>query len=442
MPPSASSWMTETKSIWLKAIQAGLDAKKSQYLHEANQCEEYYGKDQKEIYTSEFTEGIGLFAQKGMDSAGIDGNAPRAPRFRVRDNAAAKAVQIFVPMFLQGEMVATVAPNKPFVPPPQLFGVQGDPNQPLPVPPPNAPPEIMQQYVQQEMARQQYAMASQQSELEYLDRQYRASIIQEYLNYSIKETGLESEARPALRDAIVRGLGAMIIESVPQANGTGNLICANYLDDDHIVIDPDAKRMKDAKWYAILCEHNIWEVAAQYQAYGIRESDLRATSISAVGDITTRHHPATADYRKNLFRYWKIYSRCGIGARLKLESERDPMLNQIDQTLGDFCYIVVGEGCDYPLNLTPAIEDAVLQSQQIAPLQVVTSWPVPWYFDKDEPCPFAPCSFHERKGSPWPKSHLSFALGYLNFMAWILSFVADKAYRDSRGFYAIDSSCV
>jgi hypothetical protein len=439
MPPSANSYQVDIKQTWINALNRAIQAKQQDYLPEAEMLEEYYGKDQKNIYTSQYATDIGLFPDRVVTGEGIDGNAPRAPRFRVRDNAAAKCVQIFVPMFLQGELACTVKANKPFTPPPQLFGIQGDPNQPQPVPPPGNQQAVMA-YVQQEQARQQYFMAVQSSQDEYVARQYRASIMESFLNYSIKEIGLKEEARPPLRDCLVRGLGSMITEMVDLPNGSGKLVADTYLDDDRIVIDPNARRLKDAKWVAILCEDAVWKVAQDYAAYGITESMLRPSAVSTVGDATTKHHRAWDDCRKDVFRYWKIYSRCGLGARLKPEAERDEQLNKLDSILGDYCYIVVADGCDYPLNLTPTIEQMAMQSQGLAPFQVVTSWPVPFYYDKDDPWPFTSLWFHERKGSPWPKAHLSFALGYLNFMAWILGFVAEKAYRDSRGVWIVDST--
>lgn len=437
MPPQ-SGYQLAIKRLWLDAIQCGVDAKTSQYTVEAEQCEMFYGNNQKDIYSAQFTADVGMVPE-GMGIAGVDGNTPRAPIFNVRDNAAAQAVQILVPMFLQGELLALVKPNKPFTPPPQLFGVQGDPNQPQPIPPPNDP-QAMQQFIQQEMARQQYFMATQQSDMEYADRTYRSGIIEACVNYILKECNLKEEARPALRDMIVRGLGALQTEMIDMPNGTGQLAGATYMDDDRIVIDPDAKRMKDAQWVAILCEHPVWEVARQYQPYGVTEDDLNASSISAVGDRLTRYHLDNEPRKRNVFRYWKVYSRCGIGARLKPKAERDPMLDQLDQAVGDFCYIVVAEGCDFPLNVTPTIEQMALQTGTIQPFQVVTSWPCPFFYDMDDPWPFTVGYFHERKGSAWPKSHLSFAIGYLNFMAWILGFLAESAYRNSRGVWILDET--
>lgn len=438
MPPTAG-YQTDLKQTWLKAINSAIDAKKRQYLVEADMCEQYYGEDQKNIYQASYTQDIGMFPETLSSGEGIDGNAPRAPKFRVRDNAAARCVQIFVPMFIQGEIACTVKANKPFVPPPQLFGIVGDPNIPQPLPPAGNQQAIFQ-YVQQEQLRQQYFMAVQQSQDEQVQREYRASIMESFLNYSVKEIGLKKEVRPVLRDSLVRGLGAMITEMQDLPNGTGKIVVDTYLDDDRIVFDPDAKRLKDAKWVAIRCEGAPWEVAAFYSAYGVTEEQLRPTSTSVVGDATTRHHQNWDIGKRNIFAYWKIYSRCGLGARLKPFAERDKKLNDLDQILGDFCYIVVGDGCDFPLNLTPLVENMAMESKSLAPFQVVTSWPVPFYYDKDDPWPFTSLFFHERKGSAWPKAHLSFALGYLNFMAWILGFVAEKAHRDSRGVWIVDST--
>jgi hypothetical protein len=440
MPPQ-SGYQLDIKRTWLDAIQAGIDFKLREYTAEAEQCETFYGKDQKNLYSAEFTADVGIVPSglQGMTSGGVDGNIPRTPIFNVRDNAAAQAVQILVPMFLHGEMVASVKPNKPFTPPPQLFGVQGDPNQPQPIPPPNNP-QAIQQYIQQEMARQQFFMATQQSEMEFADRTYRSGIIEATINYILKECNLKEEARPALRDMIVRGMGLLHTEMVDMPNGTGRLAGASYMDDDRIVIDPDAKRIRDAKWVAILCEHDVWEVAKQYQAYGVKEEDLNASNVSTVGDRLTRHQYDSSPRKNNVFRYWKVFSRCGIGARLKPKSERSEIFSMIDESLGDYCYIVVAEGCDFPLNLTPEIEQMAMQTGGIQPYQVVTSWPCPFFYDNDDPWPFTAGWFHERKGSPWPKSHLSFSLGYLNFMAWILGFLAEGAYRNSRGAWIMDET--
>lgn len=439
MNPPTAPYQTELKQDWLKTIQAGLEVKRRHYLQEAEQCEQYYDREQKEIWTSQFTRDLGFFGESHLEGAGMDGNPPRAPIFRVRDNAAAKAVQILVPFFLSGEIVSTVKPHKPFLPPPLAFGFIGDINTPQATPPRNAPLPILQQWAQQQQAAQQFMQAAQQVQMEYQMRVFRGSVIEYLLNYSIKEMSVKDEARTCLRDTLVRGLGALHTEMCTMSNG-GRLIADNYLSDDRIVVDPDCKRIKEAKWVAILCEHPTWEVAQMYGAYGITEDMLKPTGLSLVADVTTDYHPSYDPGKQNLFRYWKIYSRCGIGARLKSFSDRSPMLSQLDNALGDYCYLVVSEGCDYPLNLTPQIEQMALQMGGVQSFQIATSWPVPFYNDLDDPWPFTSCWFHERKDSPWPKSHLSFAIGYLNFMAWILGFMAEKAYRDARGVWAIDSS--
>lgn len=435
MPPTAG-YHNDIIQTWIQAIRCGIEAKEKQYLPEAEMCETFYGGDQKGIYSSEFTSDIGITNTTPGKTSGIDGNTPRRPMFNVRDNAAAKAVQIFTPMFLNGELQVSVDANKPFIPPPQLFGVIGDPNQPQPLPPENDP-QALQNYVQQEMARQQYFAATQQAEIEYLDRTYRSSIIESTLNYLNKELNIKEEARPAIRDWIVRGMGFMHTEMMPMPNGTGNLPSAVYMDDDRIVIDPDARRLRDAKWVAIKCQHQPWEVARLYSAYGITERDLKPMSASYVGNRISE--TGGLGKENNVFTYWKVFSRCGIGARLKPINSRDPVFDQLDQALGDYCYLVISEGCPYPLNLTPYVEDMALKSGGLGAFQVVTSWPCPFYHDPDDPWPFTAGWFHDRKGSAWPKSHLSFAIGYLNFMAWILGFVAEKAYRDSRGVWIVDA---
>lgn len=439
MPPT-HGLMAEVKRVWLNAIQAGERAK-DRYVREANACERFYSTDQGELYTADFAKQIGLLPENAPFSAGVgvDGNAPRVPTFRIRDNAAAKAVQIFTPFCFSGEIVTTVKPNKPFLPPPAAWGIVGDVNTPSPVPPRSAGQMAVLQWAQNEQAKMAYQQAGQQVEQEFVQRQFRAGVQEHVLNYTIRESALKTEAKLAFRDAIVRGLGALQCETIPLPGGTGKLISDVYLDDDTIIVDPDARRLKDAKWVAVYCQHPLWEVAQTYAPYGVVEKDLKSILTSPTARATTAHQPVNHD-RRNVFGYWKVYSRCGIGARLVPENDRNPLLNQADQALGDFVYLVVSEGCDYPLNLGPQVEQMALGTGSLQPFQVATAWPVPFYFDPDDPFPFTSLYFHSRKDNAWPVAHLSFGIGYLIFGVWVLGYLADKAYRSARGVWVIDAS--
>jgi len=437
MPP-ANGLYQELKQTWLKVIRAGQDAK-AIYEREAQACERFYCGDQRDLYTDSFAKEIGLVSDLPSigRQGGIDGNAARVPSFRIRDNAAGKLVQIFTPFLLSGEIVSTVKPVRPFLPPPEAFGVIGDINVPNPMPMPKDGPVALSQWAMQEQARMAYMQAAQQIEMEFNARSFSAGMLDAAINYTIRETALKGEAKLALRDALVRGLGALVSVKIDLPQGTGTMIADEYLDDGCIVIDPDAKRLKDAQWVAILCEHPVHEVARNYAAYGIVEDDLKPT-------LTTRAATATAftprDNRNMVFRYWKVYSRCGVGARLLPSKDRSDIMKQADQAFGDFCYLVISDGCDFPLNLGPGVEDMALQSGGLGPFQVALSWPVPFYFDTDDPFPFTSLWFHARKDSPWPVAHTSFGIGYLHFGCWVLGYLAEKAYRSARGAWAVDSS--
>lgn len=439
-PPTTHPLMSEIKRVWLQAIQAGQRAKE-RYTSEANACERFYSTDQGELYTADFAKQIGLLPDSAPFSAGVgtDGNAPRVPTFRIRDNAAAKAVQIFTPFCFSGEIVATVKPNKPFLPPPAAWGIVGDANTPSPVPPRTAGQMALLQWAQNEQAKMQFQQAAQAVEQEFVQRQYRAGVQEHVLNYTIKESALKLEAKLAFRDAMVRGLGALLSETIPLPGGQGKLAADTYLDDDCIIMDPDARRLKDAQWVAVYCQHPLWQVAQMYGMYGVQESDLKSVLASPTARATTTHQDQTHP-RKNVFGYWKVYSRCGIGARLVPSADRNKDLMGVDQALGDYCYLVVSDGCEYPLNLGPMVEQMAQRTGGIQPFQIATAWPVPFYFDPDDPFPFTSLWFHARKDSPWPVAHLSFGIGYLMFGCWVLGYLADKAYRSARGVWVIDSS--
>lgn len=430
--------LKEVRDIWLEAIQAGLKEKDRTYAKGAAECLKYYlGEYRNDLFAKK---GITDRMAMGLQVSVAPNNQQqiRYPVFRLDDNVAANFVQIYGPFLIQGEIVITATANKPFMPPMLVYGIDMQPRSQDPM------------YLQQQMGLYQQYQIDQMSLIsDYQIKQAISEMIEKVANYCVKELGLFTEREQAIIESLIVGGGPRLTEIVQLPGTQQKLVGSNFITMNDLVYDPDARRDKDCKWMAVQCRHPAWLVA---RLYGIPEEDLRPNTASTVSEkfhdalLTNagRGNVKTAPQKDEVV-YWKIWSRMGCGTRLRAKSARTPALEAMDQQLGDWCFLVVTDCCDYPLNFGP---HTLQQAAQIAPtlpdpmqvLRLMVQWPIQFYYDVDDPWPITLYRYHHRNNSPYPVPHLEFCLSYIKFLVWVICFVADKTYRSNRDFWLIDES--
>jgi hypothetical protein len=180
----------------------------------------------------------------------------------------------------------------------------------------------------------------------------------------------------------------------------------------------------------------VWEVE---QAYQLAPGSLKAYAESYGAQSETNIDP-DGDYNRkrgltnDLLVYWKIYSKMGIGARM--QGVKKEFRETLDK-FGDYCMLVVCEGCPYPLNLPPATINATTPTAQQDIMQKL-EWPTPFWMD--DSWPFAALEFHPVPRQLWPMAHMKPAMGTLKFLNWAYSMIASKMRVTSRDFIAIKKS--
>lgn len=351
-------------------------------------------------------------------------NFPK-PSFEMTLNKAAELVQLFGPALYHRNPVRQVNPRSwPSLDLNDFTAAvlgQGQQN-----------PQLAQQQMQQaQFLYQQATLATEKGRA--LD-DARANILSAYLNYTPDALDLKTESRWAIDEALIKGMGCLWTEVYQPAGAPYKMVGSFFDSVDNLLIDPDATSLRDAKWVARRCTHPVWEVERKYNLppgslKGTRESlnNFAAVSSDPVGDYFRR-----IGQTNDLLTYWKVYSKMGMGARLKGQpntNNLEAMRPTLDQ-FGDFCLIVVAEGTEYPLNVPP-------QAQSLAPEQAIplVQWETPFW--ADDAWPFTPLYFHTIPGDPWPLSHLAPGMGELKFLNWIYSFVASKIAVTSRDFIAV-----
>lgn len=461
----------QVRQIWLDALKAGYRERQEVWEPGAKECLDFFLGNHSYVFDMLKTKDS-MYMTANPDA---DGKPPRQPAVRIYDNVAAKFVNVYLPYLLGSgtENKRIVTPHKTYFPPPEYYGLQ-----------PVTPDMVMQaqasgnrqamaQLQQMYMAFQQYQQAAQQDQQQQLQREFNAAMIERLLQYTVGEMGFAEEERLAVTEALVLGGGVLWTEIAelpsPNPGQKSRLPMTTFVPMEDVIFDPTARRLKDCKWVARRCIKPTWQVAAEY---GVPEEDLDATIASVTAEesyqcltvrsgIDERKHSAL----KDLFVYWKVYSRCGIGARLRGLDSRDPDLVQFDSLFSDYTFLVVAEGCKYPLNLGPQVRSTAVQlagqRQQMQPMydqmamayggqlppgmqpppdpadafRIATNWPTPYWLDLNSPWPFWMVSFHERTGSPYPIPPLEFALSYMKFLVWCISFIADKTIRSMRDFW-------
>lgn len=446
----------------LGAVQAGLVRKKEVYAKGAEECQKFILGQHQYLFDAKFITDQ-MYLQIGTSPK--DNKPARVPRFRISDNWVAKFLQIVTPYLTQGQVVRTVRPVKPYMPPPGSYGID--------------PPEMMQmkandrafmqanpQYLMQQQAlMQQMNMEAMGIANESVLRQSRADILTRALNYTITELGLMKQRRAIVEDALAYGFAGYITELVPMPLTDTYLVGSMAVGPNDIVWDPDAMTEADSKWLAIQCRAPAWQFS---KMFNVPEEKIKANSKSTVSTAYHKELLVTSGGQQGLNQreapkdevvYWKFWSRMGTGAKLKPYNMRNVVLEQLDSMLGDYCFFIVTDAVDYPVNLSPeileqaaaALPEIMAQNQQlqamgqqtIDPMEIITkstSWPTPYYLDVDDPWPLTTLSFHRRNGSPYPIPHFEFALSYLKFMVWCISFIADKCYRSQRDIWILDEA--
>lgn len=329
------------------------------------------------------------------------------PAFRMQCNRVFEAVKLFGSVIYHRNPVRQVTPARyPFISP-EAIGVMDD---------------------QSMMAYQQAAQETmQRTEI----RKAASLLMERYLNYTPHELDLKTHSRRVVDEAIIKGMGVWWTELVTLP-GSGVSVVGSFADSvDNFTMDPDATEIEDILWCARRCVHPIDVVAKQY---GLDRDQLKghlegAKPIEHAEDqvFSDEEYPykgRRVGKSNELVTYWKIWSKTGMGDRLK---DAPAELRGAFDSVGDNCYIVVCEGIPFPLNMPTSTLEEQVDPETGVPAGLFRSvqWPIPFWAEPNG-WPFVPLDFHRKPGYIWPISHIKPGVGELRFINFALSFIAQR----------------
>lgn len=412
---------------WLKKIRLAWDCKQKDFGEDAEEAMRFFDGPYDFLYRRDL-----IAKSRGfLFTGGEDEDLPR-PTFGMTVNKVAEMVQIFGPVLYHRNPIRQVNPRTQPELPPELFQMLAPPPPQLP---PNLDPQTAQQVqmMYQQQIQQQIQTMQQQMVQQQATDTTRAILLSQYLNYTPNALNLKEEARWAIDEAIIKGMGCLWTELYQPPGSSAKMVGSFYDSVDNLVIDTDMESLRDAKWIARRCVHPVWEVEDEY---GLPRGTIRGTIEShnrqaEIAGDTTLDWERKQGESNDLLVYWKIYSRMGAGGRLSgvASDLREPL-----EAMGNYCYLVVCSECEFPLNISPDL----IENPDVNAIKQALQWPTPFW--ADDAWPFTPIVFHPRPRHVWPMSHLKPGMGELKFINWVYSFIAGKIKTACRDFLAIKKS--
>lgn len=397
---------------WLALIKKAQEHKKP-FNDDAKEAMNFFCGDPDFMWQNEYARGA-----RGYNK----GIAP--PPFRMVVNRVWEAVRLFAAVIHHRNPVRAVTPRRFPEVPPDMLGIVPQPPTPMmgpqgPVIGPDGQPVMAP-----DPGVMMYQQMAQQQEMFTRRRSLVSKLLEHYLNYTPVELHAISDNRRVVEEAFIKGVGVWWHELYAPPGSSVKIAGSFYDSFDNLVWDPDADDFKDIRWAARKRIQPIDEVAAKF---GMSRDSLKGhlSSYSSRSNEGERGYETRKERgdTNDLVCYWEIYSKTGFGDRLK--GANSSLLGAFD-SVGQNCFIVVAEGVDHPLNISPQLlQEPADESGVPQGVFLAAQWPVPFWVEP-RGWPFTLYALHYKPGYSYPVSMIRPAIGELRFINWAMSFLATK----------------
>lgn len=390
---------------WRALIGRACEIKQKRFGKYADEARKFFNGGLDSMWDEQAARGNGGF---------LDKQGGTLPNFRMVVNKPFEAVALFGPALYHQNPSIMVTARLAMDISPEAIGISS----------------------QDPYGMQEFQMLQMQEQMQQAVKHSCAQVKQTYLNWLQGETDKKTQSRRAITEAIVDGLGVLWTEMYTPPNSQIKMPRSVYVSQQDIVVDPDADYWEDVQWIARKCVHPVNLVEKKF---GYEEGELKGTleSIGRQATMCTRSKGEQSRKRQeavsyDLIEYWEIYSKNGMGDRLKSADKNQKYDLSV---FGDYCYLAVAHNIPFPLNLPTSSLEQETGEQLIQRAQ----WPVPYWTDA---CagggwPMSRLSFYENPKDVWPIGLFKPVIAELKFVNWCMSFLADKVASSSTTYVGI-----
>ena len=320
--PMAKRRLAPLVSRWKTALNAARLHRKDQFECVADEARKFFDGSSKE-----FWEDMAEKASAASDAGFLGGSL--LPQFRISLNRMFDCVAMFGPaLYHQNPTIAvtsrpalSVSIDTFYADNPQaaqLVEMIPQMQQAIQMGQP-VDPAMMQMAI---MAQQQYEQAVRATEKKSIINTDHAIILEALSNYYQNEGHKQDEARLAITEAIITGLGLLepILESSPA--GGPRIPACRVISGRDFLVDPDACYWRDVTWIAIrrVSPRNIVEKKFGLPAGSLKGKGKHASNTELGGDNPSggkRHgNGKRTDKTHEMIEYFDVFSKNGAGQNL------------------------------------------------------------------------------------------------------------------------------
>jgi len=396
-------------SAWCELMRAAEKFKKAEFQDDADDILKFFNGNTDDFWGDSYSKGKRGFLGKDSKVA--------PPDFQMKYCKAADATQVINSRLYSSNPQIAVRPRRYTEVAPQALGIDPRSLQP-PQPGPNGEPGMPSMELMQWEARQ-----AQRQNAEAVKESIGACF-RDVLNYEQIELDKQSHMRRIIDEALLCGMGVGWTEVIEFDGSDRKLVGTFYEPVKNLLLDPDANCWEELQWVARKRCMPYWEAEELfgYKPGALKEYcriESQAQQAMAKTSKKSQGTARTSGKTADTIEFWEIYSRMGIGDRLKGVPEELYESEAWSDAFPQYCKLCVCEHTSFPLNLHPSFAD--LPKEELA---AKVSWPIPFYLDNQWPC--VPVVFHPVPNQLWPMSHFKPALGEMQFIMWCFSFLANK----------------
>jgi hypothetical protein len=405
-------------TIWLQKIALAWEKKNKRFGKEAREGRFFYQGPYDDMYTGTIG-GLPTNFQVNVGNGNQAGQVVSPPMFRMTINKVAELVQLFGPNLYYKNPNRKVTARTQVATTTDLLGA------------------TMQAYPQyQDLLQQLLQLSVQQNGLD----KTTSILVEALLNSTPEPMNLKVDSRRAIDEALITGLGLMWTTVYTPPGSNTKVVRSVYDTEENLIIDPDATSWETAQWIARRWFQPTWMAERKF---GLDPGTLRSNISSNNGQAEISGMGYDGELLRSggrtcdMVLYYEVWSKTGLGSRLK--GARDDFTNAATENIaGDYAYLVVCQGNNFPLNAPPKLMQQESNPQTMDAVKKAFMWETPYYTDAEGggwPC--VPLWFHEIPNDPWPASHISFGMGELKFINWVCSWLIGKIRTTCRDFIVV-----
>jgi hypothetical protein len=397
-----TEFMRPLVNAWIGKAETAYESEaRKRFVDEAEEAKTFYSRSCAALWDSKT-------ARKWM------GGAIEKPKFPISVNKTFEAIAVLVPNMLWQVPYRNVKPKRA----------------------PEWDPRALEALQQDQEAAAMLPFLMEADQIDMAKAKVASAIMQLWLNYTSREVpfgGLSEHARLATIDAMLTGRGVQFSRTYKYPGSDRTLTGCFREDPLDVLIDPDAKRVQDAKWIMLRHQTEYWKLEMMFQlpADSLKDAAALESGWSYGERAAAESTSQPMDRAKDVVVWYEVWSKMGPGCRL-VSGMEESLRKRLQDVVGEYAYVAFTSQVPWPLNCPPEKMRGGMTDEQV---KEAFSWPIETWADNRWPCEFL--DWYPDPDCVYPIAPMSPGMGHLKFINVMVPFLCERTHSATRNFWAV-----